>query len=148
MDLNTAWFWLIGFFLIGYTVLDGFDLGVGILSLFSKSPEERRLYMNAIGPFWDGNEVWLITGGAFLFAAFPVVYATVFSGFYLALFLLLVALISRAVAIEFRQKVEQPAWQRFWDGAFGFGSLVAALLLPVALGNVLRGLPLGPNATW
>ena len=99
MDLNMIWFLLIGVLFIGYAILDGFDFGVGVLSLFAKSSEEKRIHLNAIGPVWDGNEVWLLTGGGALFAAFPPVYATVFSGFYMALMLLLFALIARAVSM-------------------------------------------------
>ncbi|MFH1530130.1 MAG: cytochrome d ubiquinol oxidase subunit II [Pseudomonadota bacterium] len=143
MDLNLIWFLLVGLLLAGYSVLDGFDFGVGILSLFrTKTPEERRLLMNAIGPVWDGNEVWFLTAGGALFAAFPPVYATVFSGFYLALMLLLLALIMRAVSFEFRSKLEGPTWRRAWDLAFGVGSLLPPLLLGIALGNVIRGIPL------
>ncbi len=141
MDLNTIWFLLIGVLLSGYAVLDGFDLGVGVLHLFARDEEERRIHLNAIGPVWDGNEVWLLTGGGALFAAFPVVYATVFSGFYLALMLVLVALVLRAVSFEFRGKVDAARWRRFWDRAFGIGSLVAALVFGVAVGNLMRGLP-------
>ena len=125
MDLKTIWFVLVGVLIIGYAILDGFDLGVGVLHLFARTDHERRVHLNAIGPVWDGNEVWLLTGGGALFAAFPVVYATVFSGFYIALMLLLVALIFRAVSMEFRGKVESPRWRRFWDWAFGIGSLLA-----------------------
>ena len=142
MDLNTAWFGLFGVLIIGYAILDGFDLGVGVLSLFAKGDHEKRLHLNAIGPVWDGNEVWLLTGGGALFAAFPAVYATVFSGFYLALILLLLALIARAVSFEFRSKVESPAWRGAWDLAFGCGSLVATILFGVAVGNIVRGIPL------
>jgi cytochrome d ubiquinol oxidase subunit II len=141
MDLNTVWFLLIGVLLTGYAILDGFDLGVGVLHLFARSEEERRIHINAIGPVWDGNEVWLLTGGGALFAAFPVVYATVFSGYYLALMLVLVALILRAVSFEFRGKVASPAWRGVWDWAFGLGSLVPAVVFGVAVGNILRGLP-------
>jgi len=148
MDLNTIWFLLVGVLMIGYAILDGFDLGVGVLSLFAKSPEERRIHMNAIGPVWDGNEVWLLTGGGALFAAFPPVYATVFSGFYLALMLLLFALIARAVSLEFRSKVDSPGWQRFWDRAFGIGSLLPAVLFGVAFGNILRGVPVTEEGMW
>ncbi len=148
MDLNTLWFLLVGVLLIGYAILDGFDFGVGILHLFAREEQHRRLYMNAIGPVWDGNEVWLLTGGGALFAAFPVVYATVFSGFYLALILLLVALIFRAVAMEFRGKVDAPRWRRAWDWAFGLGSLLPALLLGVAFGNVLQGVPIDRGAVY
>src|SRR3972149_1223570 len=108
MDLNTVWFLLIGVLIAGYAVLDGFDLGVGALSLFARSREERDLHVPAIGPVWDGNEVWLLTGGGALFAAFPIVYATVFSGFYLALMLLLVALIARAGSLEVRGLIASP----------------------------------------
>jgi cytochrome d ubiquinol oxidase subunit II len=142
MDLNTIWFALVGVLIAGYAVLDGFDLGVGTLHLFAKSNDERRINLNAIGPVWDGNEVWLLTGGGALFAAFPAVYATVFSAFYLALMLLLAALIFRAVSIEFRGKVESDRWRRFWDWGFGLGSLLPSILFGVAVGNVLRGLPI------
>jgi cytochrome d ubiquinol oxidase subunit II len=140
MDLNTIWFLLVGVLIAGYAVLDGFDLGTGVLHLLTRDERERRVMMNAVGPVWDGNEVWLLTGGGALFAAFPPVYATVFSGFYLAFMLLLVALILRAVSFEFRGKVASPTWRRWWDVAFGVGSLVPALLYGVAVGNVLRGL--------
>jgi cytochrome d ubiquinol oxidase subunit II len=142
MDLNGTWFLLFGVLIIGYAILDGFDLGVGALSLFARDERERGLHAAAIAPVWDGNEVWLLTGGGALFAAFPVVYATVFSAFYLALMLLLLFLILRAVALEFRSKVDSPAWRRGWDLAFGFGSLVPAVLFGVAVGNILAGLPL------
>ena len=148
MDLNTAWFLLIGILIAGYAALDGFDLGVGVLHLFARSDHERRLHLNAIAPVWDGNEVWLITTGGALFAAFPPVYATVFSGFYLALVLLLVALIFRAVATEFRGQVDSPTWRRAWDWAFGLGSLFAAVLLGVAFGNVMRGIPLNAEGNF
>jgi cytochrome bd ubiquinol oxidase subunit II len=148
MDLNTIWFWLIGVLIIGYAILDGFDFGVGILSLFSRSEKERRIHFNAIGPVWDGNEVWLLTGGGALFAAFPAVYATVFSGFYIALMLLLAALIFRAVSFEFRNKIDSPAWRRLWDWAFGLGSLLPALLFGVALGNILHGVPIDVNGNY
>lgn len=148
MDLNTIWFALVGVLIIGYAVLDGFDLGVGVLHLFAQSEEERRIYMNAIGPVWDGNEVWLLTGGGALFAAFPIVYATVFSGFYIALMLLLTALIARAVSMEFRGKVDSPRWKRVWDWAFGLGSLLPAVLFGVAFGNILRGIPIDENGTF
>lgn len=141
--LQNAWYLLIGVLLVGYAVLDGFDLGVGVLSPFiAKSEEERRTLVRAIGPFWDGNEVWLLTGGGALFAAFPHVYATVFSGFYLALMLVLYALILRAVSFEFAHRVESPKWRRAWDWVFFGGSLIPALLTGVAVGNVMRGVPL------
>jgi cytochrome bd ubiquinol oxidase subunit II len=147
--LANVWYLVIGLLLVGYAVLDGFDLGVGMLAPFvGRTPAERTLLMQTIGPFWDGNEVWLLTLGGALFAAFPVVYATVFSGFYLALMLLLLGLIMRAVAMEFRHQVEAARWLRAWDWVWWLGSLLPALLLGVALGNVARGLPLeGGNYT-
>jgi len=142
LDLNSTWFIVIGALFTGYAMLDGFDLGVGALHLFTKTDEERRIMINAIGPVWDGNEVWLVTGGGALFAAFPNVYATVFSGFYLAFVLLLVALIFRAVAIEFRSKQPMPWWRRMWDIGFSAGSIVSSLLIGVAMGNIAWGIPL------
>jgi cytochrome d ubiquinol oxidase subunit II len=142
LDLNTTWFILIGVLFTGYAMLDGFDLGVGALHLFTKTDEERRVMLNSIGPVWDGNEVWLVTGGGALFAAFPAVYATVFSGFYLAFLLLLVALIFRAVAIEFRSKQPMRWWRKMWDAGFSFGSILSSLLIGVAMGNIARGIPL------
>ena len=116
MDLNTLWFLLIGVLFTGFFVLEGFDYGVGILLPFlGKTDGERRRIINTIGPVWDGNEVWILTGGGAIFAAFPHWYATLFSGFYLALFLMLVALIVRGVAFEFRSKDEHPAWRATWD---------------------------------
>ncbi len=142
MDLNIVWYILVGVLLTGYAVLDGFDLGVGTLHLFVKKDEHRRLLLNSIGPVWDGNEVWLVTGGGALFAAFPEAYATVFSGLYLAFMLLLCALIFRAVAIEFRSKEPWGWWRKLWDTAFSLGSFVSALLIGVAMGNMVVGLPL------
>lgn len=148
IDLGTIWFLLVFVLLAGYAMLDGFDLGVGVLHLFTRTERERRIYINAIGPVWDGNEVWLLAGGGALFAAFPPVYATVFSGFYMALMLLLTVLILRAVSIEFRGKVESETWKRVWDWGFGIGSLLAALLLAVAFGNVLRGVPIDAKGNY
>ncbi len=142
LDLNTVWFILVGVLLAGYAVLDGFDLGVGALHLFTKTDHDRRIMINSIGPVWDGNEVWLVTGGGALFAAFPDVYATSFSGFYLAFILLLVALIFRAVAIEFRSKRPSQRWRRTWDRSFSISSIVSSLLMGVALGNIVLGIPL------
>ena len=142
LDLNTIWFILIGVLFTGYAMLDGFDLGVGALHLFTKNDEERRVMLNAIGPVWDGNEVWLVTGGGALFAAFPNVYATVFSGFYLAFVLLLVALIFRAVAIEFRSKQPMRWWRQMWDIGFSAGSILSSLLIGVAMGNIAWGIPI------
>jgi cytochrome d ubiquinol oxidase subunit II len=141
-DLNTIWFILVGVLFTGYAMLDGFDLGVGALHLFTKKDEERRVLLNAIGPVWDGNEVWLVTGGGALFAAFPNVYATVFSGFYLAFYLLLASLIFRAVAIEFRSKQPMRWWRQTWDIGFSVGSILSALLMGVALGNIAWGIPI------
>ena len=142
IDLQTTWFLLVGALLAGYAVLDGFDLGVGALHLLVKKDEHRRVLLNSIGPVWDGNEVWLVTGGGALFAAFPVVYATVFSGFYLAMILVLFALIFRAVAIEFRSKQEMPWWRGLWDVSFSLASIGASFLFGVAFGNVIGGIPL------
>jgi cytochrome bd ubiquinol oxidase subunit II len=142
LDLNTVWFVLIGVLFAGYAMLDGFDLGVGALHLFTKKDEERRIMLNAIGPVWDGNEVWLVTGGGALFAAFPNVYATVFSGFYFAFVLLLVALIFRAVAIEFRSKQPIRWWRQMWDIGFATGSVLSSLLIGIAMGNIAWGVPI------
>ncbi len=146
--LQVTWFILVGVLIIGYAILDGFDLGVGVLYLFNRKEEDRRVSLNAIGPVWDGNEVWLLTAGGALFAAFPPVYATVFSGFYLALMLLLVALIARAVSMEFRGKVDSPGWRRLWDWCFGIGSFLPALLLGVAFGNILKGVPIDIDGSY
>lgn len=138
---QNIWYLLIGVLLIGYSILDGFDLGVGsLLPFLTKKESEKRVLFNAVGPFWDGNEVWLLTGGGALFAAFPHVYATVFSGFYLALMLVLFALIFRAVALEFWSYDESR--RRLWEWAFVIGSFLPALLYGVALGNVVVGIPL------
>ena len=143
LDLNTIWFALVGILFAGYVILDGFDLGVGMLHLLVvRRDEERRVFLNAIGPVWDGNEVWLVTGGGALFAAFPAVYATVFSGFYLAFMALLCALIFRAVAIEFHSKHPSPRWRAFWDAGFAGGSFVSTLLIGIAMGNIAWGVPL------
>ncbi|MGE5401650.1 MAG: cytochrome d ubiquinol oxidase subunit II [Ignavibacteriales bacterium] len=145
MDLNIVWFVLIGILITGYAILDGFDLGVGSLHLFTSTDEERRIMLNSIGPVWDGNEVWLVTSGGALFAAFPEAYATVFSGFYTAFMLLLFSLIFRAVAIEFRSKQPMKWWRQMWDTAFSAGSFFIALLMGVALGNIAIGIPLDSN---
>ncbi len=142
IDLQTIWFLLVGALLAGYAVLDGFDLGVGVLHLGARTDEERRVFLNAIGPVWDGNEVWLVTGGGALFAAFPAVYAGVFSGFYPAMMLLLVALIFRAVAIEFRSKHPARGWRQAWDVSFSVASILGAFVMGLAFGNVIRGIPL------
>jgi cytochrome bd ubiquinol oxidase subunit II len=142
--LQIIWFFLIVVLLLGYSILDGFDLGVGVLAPFmAKGDTDKRVLFNAVGPFWDGNEVWLLTGGGALFAAFPSVYATVFSGFYLALMVVLFALIFRAVSLEFWLYDEGN--RGFWYWSFILGSFLPALLFGVALGNVMLGIPLNQN---
>jgi cytochrome d ubiquinol oxidase subunit II len=148
MDLNIVWFILVGVLFTGYAMLDGFDLGVGALHLFVKKDEDRRVLLNAIGPVWDGNEVWLVTGGGALFAAFPMVYATVFSGFYLAFMALLCALIFRAVAIEFRSKEPWKWWRTMWDIGFSLGSIGSSFLIGVAMGNILIGIELDERGNY
>lgn len=149
MDLNTVWFILVTVLFIGYFILEGFDFGVGILLPFlGKEDGERRLIINTIGPVWDGNEVWIITAGGAIFAAFPHWYASMFSGFYLALVLMLLALIVRGVAFEFRSKDKNTRWRSWWDGMIFVGSVVPALLWGVALGNLLRGVPIDQTMTY
>jgi len=140
--LAHIWYFIVGFALIAYVILDGFDLGVGMLHLFTKKDEERRIFLNAIGPVWDGNEVWLVIVGGALFAGFPEAYASMFSGFYDLAMIFLVALIFRAVAIEFRSKQQSPLWRRIWDGVFAFASFGIAMGAGVVLGNLILGLPL------
>jgi cytochrome bd ubiquinol oxidase subunit II len=143
MELTTVWFILIAVLWVGYFVLEGFDFGVGILlPLLGRNERERRVLINTIGPVWDGNEVWLIVAGGATFAAFPEWYATLFSGFYLPLLLILVALILRGVAFEFRGKRDDPRWRAWWDKAIFWGSLVPAVLWGVAFGNIVRGVPI------
>ncbi|NJL93333.1 MAG: cytochrome d ubiquinol oxidase subunit II [Anaerolineae bacterium] len=143
LDLNSLWFTLIAVLFMGFFLLEGFDYGVGMwLPFLGKSDRERREIINTIGPIWDANEVWLITAGGAIFAAFPHWYATMFSGFYLALLVILVALILRGVAFEFRSKVEDPRWRAWWDRAIFFGSAVPALLWGVAIANLIRGVPI------
>ena len=149
MDFNTLWFILIVVLFTGYFVLEGFDFGVGILLPFlGKDDRTRRMIINTIGPHWDGNEVWLLTAGGAIFAAFPNWYATLFSGFYLALFLMLLALIVRGVAFEFRSKDENPKWRALWDWCIFIGSLVPALLWGVALANIVRGVPIDAEMNY
>jgi cytochrome d ubiquinol oxidase subunit II len=141
--LSLIWAGLLAVLLIGYAILDGFDLGVGILHrLVPLNDRDKRVFMNSIGPLWDGNEVWLVTFGGALFAAFPEAYATAFSGFYTAFMLLLFALILRAVSMEFRGKVQGKGWRGLWDWAFFLGSFLASLLFGVAVGNAIIGIPL------
>ncbi len=145
MDLNIIWFGILGVLLIGYAILDGFDLGVGILHMWARNDTERRLLMNSIGPLWDGNEVWLVTFGGALFATMPHAYATAFSGFYLAFMLLLCCLIFRAVSMEFRSKSENKIWRKTWDVSFFLASAVATFLFGVAVGNLIQGMPIGAD---
>jgi len=143
MNLATFWFILIAILWAGYFVLEGFDFGVGILlPAIGRDDAERRTVINAIGPVWDGNEVWLLTAGGATFAAFPLWYASLFSGFYLALLLILVALIVRGVCFEFRSKVESRRWRATWDWAIFGSSALAVLLWGVAFANIVRGVPL------
>ncbi|WP_003543180.1 cytochrome d ubiquinol oxidase subunit II [Desulfotomaculum nigrificans] len=149
MDLNVLWFILVTVLFVGFFFLEGFDYGVGILLPFlGQNDTERRVIINTIGPVWDGNEVWLITAGGALFAAFPNWYATLFSGFYLALFLMLLALILRGVAFEFRSSDKSPAWRNLWDWLIFGGSLVSALLWGVAVTNLLQGVPINGNMQY
>jgi cytochrome bd ubiquinol oxidase subunit II len=148
MDLHVIWFVLLGILLAGYAVLDGFDLGVGILHPLARNDNERRIFLNAIGPIWDGNEVWLVTFGGALFAAFPEAYATIFSAFYTAIMLVLVALIFRATSIEFRSKLASPIWRKSWDFGFFAASGLATLLFGVAVGNGMLGIPLNERGVF
>ncbi len=146
--LNGFWFLLAGVFLIGYALTDGFDLGTGVLHLFTKDEDNRQIMMNAIGPVWDGNEVWLIAGGGMLFAAFPVVYAVSFSAFYLAMFIVLWALIMRAVSFEYRNQRDSKTWKNFWDVAYWIGNVVPAILFGVAVGNAVYGIPIDQKGVF
>ncbi|MGB4769881.1 MAG: cytochrome d ubiquinol oxidase subunit II [Chitinophagaceae bacterium] len=142
IDYNTWWFLVFGAVISGYAILDGFDLGAGALHLFLKKENSRRLALNAIGPVWDGNEVWLVIGGGALFAGFPVAYAAVFSAFYIPVMIFLVGLIWRAVAIEFRSKEPGKMWRLTWDIIYSFACIVVTLSLGLMLGNVAFGIPL------
>ncbi|WFE92822.1 cytochrome d ubiquinol oxidase subunit II [Micromonospora sp. WMMD987] len=143
MELTTIWFLLVAVLFTGYFILEGFDFGVGmLLPVLGRDDRQRRVLINTIGPVWDGNEVWLITAGGAMFAAFPEWYATLFSGFYLPLLLILLALIARGVAFEYRHKRPEASWKRRWDHAIFWGSAIPALLWGVAFANILRGVPL------
>ena len=142
IDYPTWWFLVVGASFTGYAILDGFDLGAGALHLFLRKEESRRIALNAIGPVWDGNEVWLVIGGGTLFAGFPEVYASAFSAFYVPFMLFLIALIFRAVSIEFRSKEPMIWWRKMWDINYCISSTVLALLLGIIVGNVAQGLPL------
>jgi cytochrome d ubiquinol oxidase subunit II len=145
VDLPTIWFVLIGVFLAGYALLDGFDLGVGVLNLFARGNAERGELIESIGPFWSGNEVWLVVFGGALFAAFPGAYAAAFTTMYLPFMVLLVALIFRAAAVEFRHHAETWGGRLAWDVAFNAASVLVAFLFGVAVGNAITGVPLGPD---
>ena len=149
MDLAVFWFILIGVLWTGYLVLEGFDFGVGMLMpIVGKTPKGKRVLLNSIGPVWDGNEVWLLTAGGATFAAFPEWYATLFSGFYLPLLLILLALIVRAVAIEYRSKINDENWRNRWDLAIIISSWVPSILWGVAFSNIVRGVPIDETGTY
>lgn len=145
IDYPTWWYLVLGGVFTGYAILDGFDLGAGAWHLFFRREESRRIALNAVGPVWDGNEVWLVIGGGALFAGFPVVYASVFSAMYIPFMLFLAFLIFRAVSIEFRSKEPMKWWRRLWDISYSVSSTMLAVLLGVVLGNVLQGMPIGPD---
>lgn len=148
LPLEQIWFMVFVVLLTGFAILDGFDLGVGMFHLFSKSDQERRLMLNTIGPVWDGNEVWLVTAGGALFAGFPDVYATLCSAFYIPIMLLLSGIIFRAVAIEFRSKRPSSWWRWMWDVLFSLASLIIALGLGVVMGNLIQGIPLDAHKEY
>lgn len=149
MDLNTLWFILLTILFSGFFFLEGFDYGVGMLLPFvAKTDRERRAVINTIGPVWDGNEVWMIVAGGAMFAAFPHMYATLFSGFYVALMFMLIGLIIRGVSFEFRSKRESPLWRGTWDWAIFFGSLLPALLWGVAIANLMRGVAIEADMNY
>jgi len=147
--MDTLWFCLVAFSLAGYVILDGFDLGTGMVHLFvARTDPERSSVLRTIGPVWDGNEVWLIATGGTLFAVFPALYATAFSGFYLPLMMVLWLLLGRAIAIEFRHQIDNPLWKPVWDVIFALSSGALALFFGVALANVARGVPIGDDGTF
>jgi cytochrome d ubiquinol oxidase subunit II len=144
--MGTLWFWIVAVMLAAYVILDGFDLGVGIVYLWvAKTEQERQLSLRAIGPVWDGNEVWLLAAGGTLFFAFPLLYASAFSGFYLPLTIVLWLLILRGISIELRSHSHDPLWRTFFDGTFAFASVLLAVFFGAALANVVRGVPLGAD---
>lgn len=145
ISLHTWWFLVVGAVFTGYAILDGFDLGAGALHLFFRKEESRRIALNAIGPVWDGNEVWLVIGGGALFAGFPEVYATVFSAFYVPFILFVVALIFRAISIEFRSKEPMRWWRLSWDISYSVSSILIAALLGLLLGNLIQGIAIGKD---
>lgn len=148
MDLHLIWFVLLGVLLAGYAVLDGFDFGVGMLHLLARGEGERRALVVSIGPLWDGNEVWLVTFGGALFAAFPEAYATIFSGFYWVFMLVLLALIARAVSLDFRSKIHSAAWRQTWDVVFCVSSTAATVLFGAGVGNAMVGVPLNSRGIY
>ncbi|PKP51042.1 MAG: cytochrome d ubiquinol oxidase subunit II [Bacteroidetes bacterium HGW-Bacteroidetes-1] len=145
IDYPTLWFLVVGALFSGYAILDGFDLGAGAWHLFLKNEESRRIAINAVGPVWDGNEVWLVIGGGALFAGFPVLYASIFSAMYIPFMLFLFALIFRAVSIEFRSKEKMKWWRNTWDISYSVSSTLMALLLGIVMGNILQGIAIGPD---
>lgn len=149
MALQTVWFFLWGLLWAVYFITDGFDLGTGALYLsLGRNEEEKRIILNSIGPLWDGNEVWLITAGGVTFAAFPIVYAVMFSSLYSVLMLILFALIIRGVSLEFRNKIENPRWKKAWDICFFIGSFAPALLFGVAFANIFMGIPINEQGVY
>ncbi|MCG8306687.1 MAG: cytochrome d ubiquinol oxidase subunit II [Cytophagales bacterium] len=148
LDYPTWWFLVVGGLFSGYAILDGFDFGAGAWHLFFKEEQSRRIALNAVGPVWDGNEVWLVIGGGALFAGFPVMYATLFSSLYIPFMLFLVFIIFRAVSIEFRGKEEMLWWRKLWDIGYSVSSIMMAFLLGVVLGNVLQGVAIGENYSY
>lgn len=145
IDYPTLWFLVVGGVFSGYAILDGFDLGAGAWHLFLKKEKSRRIALNAVGPVWDGNEVWLVIGGGALFAGFPILYATLFSSMYIPFMLFLAFLIFRAVSIEFRSKEEMKWWKKTWDITYSVSSVMLSILLGIVLGNVLQGFEIGEN---
>ena len=145
LDYPTLWFMVVGGLFSGYAVLDGFDFGAGAWHLFFKKEKSRRIALNAVGPVWDGNEVWLVIGGGALFAGFPLVYATLLSALYIPFMLFLFFIILRAISIEFRGKEEMQWWKKTWDITYSVSSIMLALLLGILMGNVLQGIPLQEN---
>ncbi len=148
LDYPTWWYLIVGGLFSGYAILDGFDFGAGAWHLFFKKEQSRRIALNAIGPVWDGNEVWLVIGGGALFAGFPVVYATLFSSMYIPFMLFLVFIIFRAISIEFRGKEEMAWWRKTWDIGYSVSSIMLAFLLGVVLGNVLQGIAIGDEYSY
>ncbi len=148
MYLELIWYFIICGSVMFYIVLDGFDLGVGCVHLFCKKDEDRRIFLNAIGPVWDGNEVWLVVFGGALFAGFPIAYATLFSAFYTPMMILLAGIMFRAVAIEFRSKLESASWRKVWDVLFSVASIVMTLCFGVVLGNLVSGIPLNMQGDY